>query len=641
MKITNYFFLFVLFFIVINCFSQDLHVLGHTTYDNQPLTDVKVKAMVGQKVVRETTSDKNGFFDLRLDFNLDYIIYLEKETFQTMHAQLAGAVPEEKTDYNIKYEITIPFYHSKNKAVNLKTFDEKPFTKIFFDGQTKFIDDANYFQEFLTALKTFPQETIVVKETPKIIERKHHIAGKIVRNDEAKSPYKLMKVALLDTNNKEIQSTITNKFGVFSFSNLIIRSISKLTIQIDILPGQEKASIYNIAKELVAGPDAFTDTKIEFKNTPANKLIERLITDNYIPFIAGKLTVEGNGENTVLASKTVYLYNDKNEVLEKTKTNVFGNFVFSKLPPDKNFLIAVDEIESDMQVKNKIHLYSSKDVEIDKKDTLLRGKHMFQFLANDVIAYNELLEEDGNIKMNLKGKLVGDNENNPLRNLRILMLDKNRKVIDSSTTDAKGDFHFKYISYANDLILRFLDTADMYNYSSIILYDAAGNIVKYISIKKGQAFEYKLLSGDIYRIGTLFVDDPWLSLSDKDSKKPKQKNLVIIENIYFESNKADLLSAAKQTLDKALLAMKSNPLMKIEISAHSDSKGSDDYNLKLSEKRAQSAKDYIQSKGIDITRISAVGYGETKLLNKCKNNVNCTEEEHAKNRRLEFTITMK
>jgi outer membrane protein OmpA-like peptidoglycan-associated protein len=111
-----------------------------------------------------------------------------------------------------------------------------------------------------------------------------------------------------------------------------------------------------------------------------------------------------------------------------------------------------------------------------------------------------------------------------------------------------------------------------------------------------------------------------------------------MENIYFESGKADILQASKQTLDKIVFTLKNNPTIKIEIGAHTDSKGSDELNLKLSEKRAQSALNYFVSKGIDRLRITAMGYGEKKLLNKCINGTACSEEEHSKNRRLEFKV---
>jgi len=639
--IVRFFFFVILLcsFICGSAIAQNLTYTGYTQFEEEALPDVKVKAMVGNKVFAETTSGKNGFFSLKLDYNLNYSVYFEKENYAVMHADINGTIPEDKNIYKIKYEITIPFYHVRNQTINQKAF-EKPFSKIYFDGKSKFIDNTEYVKEFITSLKNIPETKIVV--TPKnIAEKKHHIAGKVVCGNESKTPFNLAKVVLLDTSNKEISNTLTNRFGVFSFSNVGIKSTSKIMVYPADNSLMCKVLIYNINREQVAFLEQIEKQNFQFLNNDESKLIEHLIDDTYIPFLAGKIMVEEKGENVLLADKNVYLMSDKNEIIETTQTNMFGNFLFSKLPPEKNFVIAIDEAESGLNDYSHLHLYSYKDVEIDKKDTLQKGKFLFKFLSNDVKTYNELLIEDINIKMDLKGKLVGDNENNPLRNLKVLLLDNNYKVVDTATTNNKGDFTFKYLPYSKNLVLRFADTTDMVNYSSIIIYDANGKVVKYLSVKRGQRFDYKLLPGDLTQLNDLYIDDPWLNLASKDPKKPAQSNMVIIENIYFEFNKAALLPAAKQTLDKAILAMKNNPTMKIEVSAHSDSKGSDDYNLKLSEKRAQSALEYIVSKGIVKNRISAKGYGETKLLNKCGNKVECPEEEHAKNRRLEFNITLK
>ena len=629
----------LLVFICTNIVAQNLTYTGYTKFEEEALPDVKVKAMVDNKVFTETTSGKNGFFSLKLDYNLNYVIYFEKENYTVMHTDIDGTIPEEKTNYKIKYEITIPFYHVRNQTINQKAF-EKPFSKIHFDGKSKFIDNTEYVKEFITSLKTIPETKIVV--TPKITaEKKHHIAGKIVCGNESKTPFNLAKVVLLDTNNKEISTTLTNRFGVFSFSNVGIKSTSKIIIYPADNSLKCKVIVYNINREQVAFLDQIEKQNLQFLNNDESKLIEHLIDDTYIPFLAGKIMVEEKGENVLLADKNVYLMTDKNEIIETTQTNMFGNFLLSKLPSDKNFIIAIDEAESGLNDNSHLHLYSYKDVEINKKDTLQKGKFLFKFLSNDVKTYNELLIEDINIKMDLKGKLVGDNENNPLRNLKVLLLDNNYKVVDTATTNSKGDFTFKYLPYSKNLILQFADTTDMVNYSNIIIYDPNGKVVKYLSVKRGQRFDYKLLPGDLTSLNDLYIDDPWLNLASKDPKKPAKNNMVIIENIYFEFNQAVLLPAAKQTLDKAILAMKNNPTMKIEVSAHSDSKGGDDYNLKLSEKRAQSALEYIVSKGIVKNRISAKGYGETKLLNKCGNKIECPEEEHAKNRRLEFNIIIK
>lgn len=84
--------------------------------------------------------------------------------------------------------------------------------------------------------------------------------------------------------------------------------------------------------------------------------------------------------------------------------------------------------------------------------------------------------------------------------------------------------------------------------------------------------------------------------------------------------------------------MQQNPTLKIELSSHTDSRGNDDYNLKLSQRRADAAVAYIVSKGINRNRLEAKGYGETRLVNNCGNGVECSEEQHQENRRTEIKV---
>ncbi|WP_299443443.1 OmpA family protein [uncultured Aquimarina sp.] len=115
--------------------------------------------------------------------------------------------------------------------------------------------------------------------------------------------------------------------------------------------------------------------------------------------------------------------------------------------------------------------------------------------------------------------------------------------------------------------------------------------------------------------------------------------LLNLKPIYFASNKALLLGKTAIELDKIIAYMKEYPTLKIEIGSHTDSKGSDAYNLKLSSKRATATANYIISKGIDPDRVKSRGYGETLLQNKCSNGVRCTKEQHQQNRRSEFIVT--
>lgn len=119
-------------------------------------------------------------------------------------------------------------------------------------------------------------------------------------------------------------------------------------------------------------------------------------------------------------------------------------------------------------------------------------------------------------------------------------------------------------------------------------------------------------------------------------------NLVGTANllpIYYEFNSARLTPESEKIIDDYLLTlMKDKPGLRIEIMSHTDSRGNDDYNLSLSQQRAQSVVNYLVANGINRNRLVAKGYGETRLKNRCKNGVECSEEEHQQNRRTEFRI---
>jgi outer membrane protein OmpA-like peptidoglycan-associated protein len=113
---------------------------------------------------------------------------------------------------------------------------------------------------------------------------------------------------------------------------------------------------------------------------------------------------------------------------------------------------------------------------------------------------------------------------------------------------------------------------------------------------------------------------------------------IRLDNIYYDYNKWDIRPDAESELDKLVKLLQENPGIKIELSSHTDSRGGDSYNMKLSQKRAESAVKYILGKGINPKQIIAKGYGETQPLNKCKNNIKCSEDEYQFNRRTEFKV---
>ncbi len=111
-----------------------------------------------------------------------------------------------------------------------------------------------------------------------------------------------------------------------------------------------------------------------------------------------------------------------------------------------------------------------------------------------------------------------------------------------------------------------------------------------------------------------------------------------LSDIYYDYDKWFIRNDAKPELDNLAQLMKENQIS-IELGSHTDARGSYKYNMVLSQKRAQSVVDYLVQQGIAPSRLTAVGYGETRLANRCADGVTCSEAEHQANRRTMFTVT--
>lgn len=142
------------------------------------------------------------------------------------------------------------------------------------------------------------------------------------------------------------------------------------------------------------------------------------------------------------------------------------------------------------------------------------------------------------------------------------------------------------------------------------------------------------------------IDDYVVKKSFNLRPKPKKDDVEIVKtnqsirlnNIYYDLDKFNILPEAETDLGYLSDLMFEYPDLVIELSSHTDAQGDDPYNQKLSQKRAESARDWLINQKIDGKRIKAVGYGESKILNKCVNGVRCSDAEHRINRRTEFKI---
>jgi outer membrane protein OmpA-like peptidoglycan-associated protein len=118
-----------------------------------------------------------------------------------------------------------------------------------------------------------------------------------------------------------------------------------------------------------------------------------------------------------------------------------------------------------------------------------------------------------------------------------------------------------------------------------------------------------------------------------------EQKMIKTKAINFDLNQSSIRLDAAIELNKVIAILRKYPKLKIEIKSHTDSRAAAEYNMKLTNDRAKKVIDYIISNGIDPSRVSGRGYGETQLLNNCAKGVKCSEEEHQMNRRTEFIIT--
>jgi len=137
---------------------------------------------------------------------------------------------------------------------------------------------------------------------------------------------------------------------------------------------------------------------------------------------------------------------------------------------------------------------------------------------------------------------------------------------------------------------------------------------------------------------TLTQDDPRDYLTVLLNQEIKTNTVINLDNILFDLGSEQYTPQSEPILERLTKFMKEQPGVSIELSAHTDCRGGDKYNMELSNARARSCAKYLDEHGISKIRVTNVGYGERDLLNRCEDGVDCTEEEHTINRRVEIKI---
>jgi outer membrane protein OmpA-like peptidoglycan-associated protein/tetratricopeptide (TPR) repeat protein len=462
------------------------------------------------------------------------------------------------------------------------------------------------------------------------------IDGTILLTENANDPAKDVKVYLLDSNGKAIDSTKTNAKGYFAFKNLDADKTYMAEVEGSDVNLKNKSRYYLVDKNYKIARITHNNgpgQKFVFKNLPVDPNgMPDLYNDDDLS-LAGNL-LYGENPSKPIANKKVVIRNEFGDIVEETTTNEFGAFAFRNLPLDQNYSLSV--VDEDLPADAKIILTnkSGKEVKFARSDA--KGNFKFSLLSVDKAAIDDLSVDDKDLIMALNGYLY-DQDKKAISNAKVTIFDRD-EIIENIITNEKGKFTFKNLGTDKNYLFTIDDSDPRFtNVTKVYVADSRGRIYREIKRNSNSKFQFDLLDTDKSAMGGYSIDDPWLEVLNMKNKQ-KQEAITIIESLYYSYGDYKIDTAGQNMLDKLITVLNSNVRLTIEISSHTDSRSSDVFNLTLSQKRAKTAVDYLIFKGINKNRLKAVGYGETRLLNNCKNDAPCTEEEHAKNRRTEFKI---
>lgn len=231
----------------------------------------------------------------------------------------------------------------------------------------------------------------------------------------------------------------------------------------------------------------------------------------------------------------------------------------------------------------------------------------------------------------LAGIITDAESNEIIANASIILFDENFNTLQNIESDEKGNYVFNKVKCGKKYSIRVVKDGFNKKDVSIALKKENGKIDFPISLQKIiKPIEMKQIA--VNKVAVKPVKIANINIGADLVK------LLHIPMNFFDLGKATIKKSSEPQLLKVVGALNQYPKLILDIRSHTDSRSSSESNQILSDKRAQSTRDWLISKGVDPSRLTAKGYGETQLVNKCADGVKCTEQQHQLNRRSEFIV---
>ncbi len=627
---------------------------------------------------------------------------LREEAFSFDSGLINGDFDRDNKDVDFKEELIVSVYNDKNELINTirsdkkgafkykrmatienvsfkldqmsSSFDMEGVTLKIFDDNGHILKeiipkaDGSYEYRALEILniqalqagKSIDEGDFDLTSTDKNTDFAGFILGDFDRNSNDVEFKENLIVSVYNENNELIDTIISNSKGVFTYEN--VDGIENLDFQLDQMPTSfDMTGITlkimddkgNLIKEIKPQADgSFEYRSLEILNIQALQAINSMDEGDFDLGMTGVGNEELEGSikynnqvGNFPGGLEVKVFNKDNKLQETRRTDTNGNFKFIDNPSADEFSFEISEKPDSL----KMSLFSIdiKSKEGENLSTILPSVDgQFNYRKLEVIdnssnlANLDKIDESIDLIFEIKGNYDYNNkEGNFEEKLKIFAYDGNGNKIGEVFSDRFGNFVFEKLPGISTVLFKIegkSEDLDLEKFSLYIEGEEGKQLAKLRSSEKG-FFVYKPLgfNADIpLEIKEKMNDEIAHSVFGTNALDLSNE----IESVYFGSNKTNPNSSDLLKVEKMLLLLEINPKSTIEINAYADSRASDNYNLLLSERRADWIKNYLVRKGVSETRVIINAYGEGKLVNDCKDGVDCPDKYHALNRRAEIRI---
>lgn len=456
--------------------NKSIDVSGKVLLSQQlddPARNVKVFLMTEDgTVINFTTSDSLGFFK-----------------FENLSADQKYLVKMDEDDPILRSRKKLYLADNENRIVRVTVINEKG---------NKFV-----FQSLPADQNTLP----ILDEGDGGLPT---IAGTILYGENNK-PLTNAKINLLNEAREVLKTTITNSAGAFVFADL--PAGQKYSVKLDEnelqLPPNTKINVLNKKGETIAS-SVTAEKGFDFQLLPADQARLTLSEEEDVKLkmsMSGKL-LSSAGDKKPLANVKVNLVNERGDVLQTVTTDAQGNFTFSKLPSDRNYLVKIDEDDPKLAGLPKILLADEKGKVISEMKNEKDG-FRYQYLSADNASLSLMSVDDSYLKFSMKGKIMnGDGTGAPVANAKVNLLNDKGEVVQTGYTDNDGNFVFTKLPADGNFYVS-VDEKDtkLANLKRLLLTDGSGNAVKEVKLNSNGEFKFQLLGADSQVHSLMEIED--------------------------------------------------------------------------------------------------------------------------------------